>query len=129
MIYLISSIKEISQERIVYYDNDGVEQTIDLFECSKNWVEHFNNNEYITWEGNPAPKIEFETNKCVGERDWFAEKPYFEFFSNPKIRFEIQPKKKFSDHFKKYWVQRYHAEFHKISLDLRKFGWETFDLG
>jgi len=130
MTYLISNIKEISCDKITYYDNDNAEQRIDLFECRKNWVEYFNSrDDFITWDGNPAPKITIEENKCVGERDWFAEKPYFEFFSNNKIRFEMQLKKRWIDFFHKGWRGRYHSEFHKISLALEKAGWTTFDLG
>ena len=130
MTYLIKNIKEISCEKIIYYDNDNVEQEINLLECSKNWVKYFNSrDDFITWEGNPAPKITVGENKCVGERDWFAEKPYFEFFSNPKIRFELHLKKRFMDNFKKHWRHRYHKEFNKISLDLIEVGWGTFDLG
>ena len=101
-----------------------------MLECSKNWVEYFNSrDDFITWEGNPAPKITTEENKCVGERDWFADKPYFEFYSNPKIRFELHLTKRFFDRFRKYWRHRYHKHFHKISLDLEEAGWCTFDLG
>ena len=89
----IRNIKEILHDKIVIHNNDNIEQEIDLLECSKNWVEHFNNEgNYITWEDNPAPKISVENNKCVGKRDWFAETPYFEFFSGEKISFEIRPK-------------------------------------
>jgi hypothetical protein len=132
MVYLISSIIEITHDKIKYFDNDNNEQEIDLLECSKNWVEYFNSrDDFITWEGKPAPQIKIENNTCVGQRDWFADKPYFEFFTNPKIRFEIQPKKRFIDHFNKYWRWRrgYHIEFNKISIDLQKAGWTTFDLG
>lgn len=125
----ISDIKEITSEYIIYYEHDHSEKMIDLLECSKNWVEHFNSHHYMTWEGDPAPKITIETNNCVGERDWFAEKPYFEFFSSPKIRFELHPKKRIRDYFNKYWRGRYHEEFGHIVAELKKAGWVTFDLG
>ena len=77
-------------------DVDNTVQEIDLIECSRNWVDYFNSrDDFITWEGKPAPKKKYEENKCIGERDWFADNPYYEFFSKPKMRFEIQPKKKF----------------------------------
>ena len=130
MIYLVRNIKEISREKITYCDNDNIEHELSLFECSKNWVEYFNNSgDFATWNGSPAPKITVEENKCVGERDWFAEKPYFEFFSNPRTRFEIHLEKRFMDKFYKYWKDRYYREFKKICLDLAEVGWSTFDLG
>ena len=58
MIYLISSIKEITKDKIKFLDQDDVIQEIDLQECSKNWVVHFNNHDYKTWGGNPAPNID-----------------------------------------------------------------------
>ena len=130
MNYLISNIKEISHDNIVYYNNANIQQKINLIECSKNWVEYFNNNidDYI-FEYNPKFKISIENNKCVGIRDWFAEKPYFEFFSNPRIIFEIRPKRRLFNCFKRHWQYKYHSEFNKISLALQNFGWTTFDLG
>jgi len=131
MVYLISSIKEISRDKIIYCDNDGVEKEISLPECGKNWAEYYNSNihNYVNWDLTPASEISVEDNTCVGRRDWFDENPYFEFFATPVIRFEIRPKKRFLDHFIKYWRQRYSGEFSKISLDLEKAGWCTFDLG
>jgi hypothetical protein len=129
MTFLISDIKEINKSKIIYVDCDNKLKEIDLLECSKNWVEHFNSHEYITWDRNPAPKITVQNNDCVGERDWFDEKPYYEFYTDPKIRFELHPKKRFIDRFRKHWNQRYYPEFHKVSIDLEKAGWSTFDLG
>ena len=131
MTCLLKNIKQISREKIIYLDNDGVSKEINLFDCSKNWVEHYNPDDYMGWEGKPAPKITFEKNKCVGERNWFADKPYYEFYSTPKIRFEINPQKRFFDCFRRDWrhKQKYHTEFHSITTELEKSGWITFDLG
>ena len=66
----------------------------------------------------------------MGERDWFADRPYYEFFSSPaKIRFEICPKKRLIDYFNKYWVSRYYGQFREVSIKLEDAGWTTFDLG
>lgn len=127
--FLVSSIKEITKEKLLFINNENKIQEIDLLECRKNWVEHFNKNDFITWEGNPAPKITLEENKCVGERDWFAEKPYYEFYSDPKIKFEIRPQKRVIDYFFKHWKQKYYKEFREVDERLHKVGLSTFDLG
>lgn len=131
MTYSIRNIIKIFHDKIIYYDNDNMEQEINLQECSKNYAQYYNQHiqDYITFDGKPASKIAVEDNKCVGCRDWFAKKPYFEFFLEPKIVFEIQPKKRLIDYFNKYWRHRYYSEFHKVSLDLYEVGWTTFDLG
>lgn len=73
--------------------------------------------------------------KCIqlstpfGKRDWFAQKPYYEFYMHPKIRFEIRPKKRLIDHFIKYWVERYYNEFRSVEESLHEVGLSTFDLG
>ncbi|HHT77010.1 MAG TPA: hypothetical protein GXZ67_03865 [Clostridiaceae bacterium] len=127
--FLISSIREITKDRLVFSNKENQLQEINLNECRRNWVEHFNNNGFATFEGTPAPKISPEENLCIGERDWFSEKPYYVFYSNPKIRFEIHPKKRLLDHLNKYWYQRYYSEFRKVENQLQEVGLCTFDLG
>lgn len=127
--FLIRRIKEITKEKLIFINDENQIQEIDFIECRKNWVEHFNTNDFITWEGEPAPKITFDENECVGERDWFAQKPYYEFYTHPKIRFEIRPKKRLIDHFIKYWVERYYNEFRSVEESLHEVGLSTFDLG
>ena len=132
MTYTLDSIKEITKEKIIYFDHNNLEQSVNLLDCSKNWVEQFNKHihEYRTWECGPAPEKSIESNTCVGERNWSAERPFFEFYSRPKIRFEIRPKKWITDFFVRDWrhSRGYYSQFHKITLDLEKFGWTTFDL-
>lgn len=127
--FLISSITEITKDKLLFINNEKQIQEIDFLQCRKNWVDYFNNNDFITWEGKPAPKITLEKSKCVGVRDWFAEKPYYEFCSNPKIRFEIHPKKHIIDYIFKHWKQRYYKEFRSVDERLHEIGLTTFDLG
>jgi len=127
--FLISSIKEITKDRLVFINNENESQIIDFYECRKNWVEHFNNHDFVTFEGTPAEKVSIEESTCVGERDWFFEKPYYEFYSNPKIRFEIQPKKRLLDYLNKHWYQRFYPEFRRVDNELHEVGLCTFDLG
>ncbi|HEX9063131.1 MAG TPA: hypothetical protein VF941_23405, partial [Clostridia bacterium] len=130
LIYNISSIIEINKDILVYKDEYDNRQNIDFWECRNYWVKHVNESKaYVTWEGQPYTGISENDTNCVGQRDWFADKPYFEFFSNPVVRFEIRPKKRFLDIFKKNWVSRYYPQFSAIREKLEEAGWSTFDLG
>lgn len=130
--FLISDIKTITMDSIIYLD-DGTEKKIDLKECAINYANNYNSHieDYITWEGNPAKPLTVEENRCIGERDWFNDAPYFIFFSNPKVRFEIQWKKSLCDRIFKthHSKQKYYPEFFKIQIELQQFNWITYDLG
>ena len=134
--FLISDIINITEDYLIYLDNK-IETKISLKDCAVNWANEYNQNvsNYIcynfeTKEETPAQPIEdVATNRCVGDRDWFDEKPYFIFYCNPKIRFEIIPQKRFIDFLNKHWVQRYYNEFYTIQKMLYKYEWKTYDLG
>ena len=152
--FLISDIKKITADKIVYTDNN-VEKEIILKECAINYANDYNSNidDYVicngdildknilvklgsdlnSLENDPSIKqaelLKIEENRCIGQRDWFAENPYFIFFSEPKLKFEIITKKRFLDIFNKNWYQRYYPEFLEIQIALQQFNWYTFDLG
>lgn len=128
---LIGDIKSITIDSIIYLES-GIEKEINLKECAINYANEYNSHieDYITWEGQPAEPLKIEENRCIGERDWFADEPYFLFFSNPKVRFEIRYKKSFIDGLiKDYSKQKCYHQFFKIQMELQQFNWYTFDLG
>ncbi|OHD11633.1 MAG: hypothetical protein A2086_17115 [Spirochaetes bacterium GWD1_27_9] len=128
-VFNISSIKKIDKQNIIYINSNNQKSKIDLNKCRRNWVSFINRSDnFVDSEGNSV-KITEEQSNCVGRRDWFSEKPYYEFFSDSIIRFEIITKKIFFDYFKKYWKQKYYNEFRYIEEELVKNGWTTFDLG
>lgn len=154
--FLISDIKSITIDSIIYLEN-GIEKKINLKECAINYAYEFNFHieDYVICNGDILDKnilvklgtdlnslendssikqvepLKIEENRCIGERDWFDDTPYFIFFNNPKIRFEIHWKKSLFDNiFKTYHSkQKYYPEFFKIQMELQQFGWYTFDLG
>lgn len=130
-VYEIGNILEITKDMLIYKDNSGNKKSIYFNECRKNWVDYVNkSSDFITWDGEPYKNISEKDTTCVGQRDWFDKKPYFEFFSNPKIKFEIKPQKRFIDKFNKHQVSSsYYKIFYGIRLKLEKAGWSTFDLG
>jgi hypothetical protein len=129
-VYDISSILDINKDGLVYLDENGDKQHIDFYMCRSNWVKHVNESKkYITWDGEPVRNISEEVSNCVGQPDWFFEKPYYEFFTNPIIKFEITPKRRFWDVFNKHWIQRYYSCFYSIQKKINDAGWSTFDLG
>ncbi|MDP4145457.1 MAG: hypothetical protein Q8936_13390 [Bacillota bacterium] len=129
-VYGFSNIIEIDKDKLKYTDKSGVAKYVYFDECRSNWVKHVNQSgDFVTWDGQPYKNINEEDTNCVGQRDWFADKPYFEFFTTPVIRFEIIPKRRVWEIFMKHWKQRYYQEFHKISSKLSDCGWSTLDLG
>lgn len=118
-VYSFSNMIEINKEGLIYIDMGGTKQLIDFSECRSNWVKHVNESgDFITWEGEPYKNISENDTNCVGQRDWFSDKPYIEFFTNPVIRFEITPKRKIWEVFNKYWKQRYYQEFLGIHMKI-----------
>lgn len=80
----ISNIIEINKDMMTYANENGNQQYIDFNECRSNWVKHVNeSNNYITLAGEWVNNISESDTRCVGQRDWFSEKPYYEFFVNP----------------------------------------------
>ena len=129
-VYGFSSIIEINKEGLIYFDKVGERKSIIFCECRKNWVKYVNNSgDFITWEGEPYKDISENDTNCVGQRDWFFEKPYIEFFTEPVIRFELIPQKRFWDIFNMNWKSRYYKEFASTHLKINDCGWSTFDLG
>ena len=129
--YQLNKIIEIFKDKIKYLEDDNCIKEFSLLECSQNWVNCFNSKliEYINRDGSPAKEISIENNKFVGERDWFADRPYFLFFTNEMIKFEIIPKKRFIDVLNRNWKYRYYKEFCTISIKLHNVEWSTFDMG
>ncbi len=129
-VFEISAVININEEGITYIGNNQDEQFIDFKECRKNWVEHVNSSrQYTTWDGELIKNITEADTNCVGMRDWFSAKPYYEFFTKPLVRFEIIPRRKPWEFFNKRWVHRYYPQFHAVQAKIDEFGWTTFDMG
>ncbi|MBN2443194.1 MAG: hypothetical protein JXJ04_17670 [Spirochaetales bacterium] len=93
-------------------------------------MSHVNTSDnFIDWEGNPIEAMTEEQSKYVGRRDWFDNNPYYEFFTDPIIRFEIITRKRIIELFNKYWKMRYYKEFRFVEEELNRNGWATFDMG
>ena len=129
-VYSFSSIIEITNESLVYNDCNGVKRIIDFNECRSNWVKHVNNSgDFMTVDGQPYKNITERDTRCVGQRDWYSSKPYIEFFTEPRVRFEIVAYKRIWDVFFKNWKDRYYQNFLNTHLKIGECGWSTFDLG
>lgn len=127
----LSNIISITHDAMEYKDENNTAVKVSLVECNLNWINYVNRHidNFLHWDGSPLEPQNTETNNCVGQRNWFADKPYFEFFTEPKIKFELSPKKRFFDIFNKHWRHRYYKDFHAITEQLNIAGWTTFDLG
>jgi len=129
-VFEISAIIKINEDGITYLNNNGDKQFIDFHECRRNWAEHVNTSgQYMTWDEEPIKNIAQADTTCVGKRDWFSAKPFYEFFTKPVVRFEIIPKRKPWEIFNKRWVHRYYPQFHAVQTKINELGWTTFDMG
>jgi hypothetical protein len=127
--YDISSIIYIGNDGLKYIDEHGNEKFIDFRECRNSWVKHMNESEnYVDCNGEPVRNVSENDTTCVAHRNWLAEKPYYEFFTSPRIRFEITLKKKIFDALNKNWKGRYYKIFCNIRFSIDNSGWSTFDL-
>ena len=125
MIYSIDNIKNITKEYIIYVDDNNNEVKLPLALCNENWIEYINNNLSNYPKLNEKPISKNDT-RCVAERNWFNEKPFYVFYSNPKIKFELKIKKNFLTGKPK---RSCYEKFTSINTRLQKCGWTTFDLG
>jgi len=120
----IENIKKISQDKIIYEDNDHIEREIDLAECNENWVEYVNRT-----FGNPR-QITVKISSGVGWRDGTCNKPFFEFFATERVIFMVKPEKRFWDYIHPRWRHKWkhYAAFHRVYEGLLLAGWRTLDL-
>jgi len=111
------------KDRIRFVDNKGIEvvdaqlksRFIDFEICRRNWAEHVNTSgEFRTRDLKP------EDTRCVAWHDYAAKPPFFEFFTNPRIRFEFF----FSLH-----CLRPQRAFLELQGLLNNSGWKSYDLG
>jgi len=104
--------------------------TISLSECRDNWVKHANSEmDLVDVETGKPGKILENESTCVADRNWFDPNPYFHFYIESGIRFQVTTKRRFIDRFSKSWKQRYYGVFSDFRQRLQCHGWTTFDLG
>ncbi len=95
-VYCLANVVEITSEALFYIDENEVKSTISFSKCRSNWVAHINKSRnYVDSKGEPVQHMTESDTDCVGIRDWYSEKPYFEFCEDEIVRFEIVPKKNF----------------------------------
>lgn len=131
MILSLDCITEIRGDMLFYTDSTGTSHTIDLRQCARGWAAYFNENldNFVNWNDSAAQPIDPDACRCVGERDWFAKRPYFLFYCEPQIRFELVLRPTLFDRFRKHWRTRYHNRFYRVQAMLAAADWTTFDLG
>jgi hypothetical protein len=128
--YSFSSVAEINKDGLIYIDGNGDHRFVGFIDCRRNWVKHVNESgNFVTWDGEPFKNISENDTNCVGQRDWFSDKPYIELFTEPVIRFEITPKRRLWEVFNKHWKRRFYKDFLSLQMKINECGWSTFDLG
>lgn len=133
-LYPLDYIEKISSSGLKYRTDEGV-QFIAFADCARNWAKYFNENlihQYTRQDGSALEPLEPDGNGCVGVRDWFAVSPYYELYSEPKIRFQMDYKPSFMDRLSripKKRIKKIYPVFSNIEKRLNKKGWHTFDMG
>ncbi len=89
-IISIDDIVDVTEDGIIYKDNEGNTIKVLFDECRKNWVEYVNQGDFVDWQGNPA-RITLEQSRCIGERNMVAKPPYILLYSDEKIKIEMKP--------------------------------------
>lgn len=93
-LYPLDHIEKISSSGLSYRTDEG-------FNLSHlRTAKYFNENlihQYTRQDGSALEPLEPDGNGCVGVRDWFAVSPYYELYSEPKIRFQMDYKPSFMD--------------------------------
>ncbi|MCC7446077.1 MAG: hypothetical protein IT324_01610 [Anaerolineae bacterium] len=109
-------------------DDDGREQYIDFAQCYAYYVQKSTSPEYIERMKELNPQMQWDKegiNKYIQKRvAWrevalrnvlsepWADGPYIEFYTEPRIRFKFSTQ----------------DEFYKVRYAIEQFGWRTFDL-
>ncbi len=130
--YPMDAIVSMTAETLSYRDDAGEIQTIHFSECRRNWAEDFNAHaeEFVSFDGTPATPCHPAECRCVGARNWFEKKPFYVFWTNERIRFELRPQKRWIDRLNRHWRHhRYYKTFRVIEDHLREQGMTTFGLG
>jgi hypothetical protein len=122
--YHHSSIVKIDTEKIYYKDKDNVVQTIDFYECRKNWVRHLNESDDFQ-----VTNLAEDETRCVGWRDIFHSPSYIEFFSEPRIRFVFHDRRSILEWVKGRKSSKGRRHFLSIQYKIKEAGWTTYDLG
>ena len=125
-----SQVKETRQDGIVYVDNEGNEQFIDFEVCYQNYlkrrlspqeIESYKELNNKTDSDVPAYIDGLKKWRRIADRNILGDgigngeygSPYFEFYTQPRVRIEFENQDKL-------WEMR-----HKLE---REFRWRTFDL-
>ncbi len=127
----MANILSITADSLTYLDGQGLEQTIDLAACRANWAAyiHAHLDKFSHYDGSPVSPIDPAESRCVGARNWFDLQPFYIFFTDPLVKFEITPKKRFLDRFIPNWRQRYYPSFRQVENQLHAVNLCTYDLG
>ena len=101
-LFSYSDIQEITQKGISLKDGTF----IDFIVCVRNACEYFNN----------------DVTSCVAERNSYANPPYFEFFSDERVKIE------FNTHKGLFAKKKNYDDFRNLQQALQDINYTTYDL-
>jgi len=104
----------VNRESVIYTDETGQKQSIDLKDCAKSWGgwREKRRENFRPLPGATEQFIADWNGGCVGLRGASDNPPWAEFMTDPRIRFEFPS---------------YQALYGELLNPLRLAGWHTFD--
>jgi hypothetical protein len=91
-------IREVTAQGVRYIDENNIEQFIDFAQCNRNYINERLSPENWKWhkEWNHKTDLDWDdyvegikSHKKVGARNVFADKPFIEFYTQPRLTFEF----------------------------------------
>lgn len=122
----IADILSVDSDGILYLNEAKERRKILYASCIANWrVKAAEDPDaFLTWDGYPVDPTEPSNLNVIGRHNNNAEVPYYEFFCEPFVRFEIDAKKGLFGS-KDKPIQ----DFLAIEESIKQFGVNTYDAG
>ena len=124
ILFTPTTIQKCTPTGITYRDATGSVCSFSFAECVPNWVNYVNASEQLQ-----ATTITEQTSDCVGWRDFFANPPYIEFFTEPRTRFEFHKPQSWFEWLRFPNARHWREDFLELQHEISAAGWKSYDLG
>lgn len=129
----LDQIVDITSKELIYCDNRGEQNHIDLPQCRDRYLEYINSHlaEYPVRKGMPIK--DDDEFRCVADRFYSGiGNSFYEFYECPRVRFELRIPDNFLRKILPFVNWRNQREkykkFYSMQMRIEKAGWRTYDL-
>jgi hypothetical protein len=124
ILFTPTTIEQCTPAGITYRDATGTVYSFSFTECRSNWANYVNTSQEFS-----ATTVTEQTTLCVAWRDFFANPPYIEFFSEPRTRFEFQKPQSWFEWLRFPNARRWREDFLILQHRIHAVGCKSYDLG